>query len=174
MAEDDPFQSFGVTEVYHFTDLLNLDSIRQKGGLFCFRKLREMGLSDVHPGGNEWSHEADANRGLDQYVHLCFLKNHPMEYAARMAGRITCSRFIPIDSEVLFWDGVLFTNDVSNKSGVIPFGLERAKKMIDFEVLFTRMDWTNSQIRARRQKAEKSEILVPNHIPLKYMKLPNG
>ena len=69
----------------------------------------------------------------------------------------------------------MFTPDVSNKAGVSIHSMEDAKKLIDFEVLFTRTDWKNPIIQQRLQQAEKSEILVPDYIPVDLLRnIPNG
>ena len=69
----------------------------------------------------------------------------------------------------------MFTDDVSNKSGVEIYTIEEAKKIIDFPVLYTRTDWNDPEIQMRLQQAEKYEILVPDHIPLEYIRnIPNG
>jgi hypothetical protein len=38
--------------------------------------------------------------------------------------------------------------------------------MIDFEVLFTRTDWKDPEVKARRMAAIKSEILIPTIVPI--------
>jgi len=69
----------------------------------------------------------------------------------------------------------MFTGDVSNKAGVTIHSLEEAMGMIDFEVLYTRTDWRDPQIKERLLEAEKCEILVPDFIPLELIRnLPNG
>jgi hypothetical protein len=169
-----PFQRY-VTTLYHFTDRRNLPSIRQQGGLYSLAMLRARGVADMHPGGNEWSHEADARVGVDRYIHLCLKPNHPMEFRAREDGRIQESIFLQVHPEVLDWPGVRYTPDVSNKAGVTNHSIEEAKQLIDFEVLFTRTDWRNPAIQQRLQQAEKCEILVPDHIPLALIRnIPNG
>jgi ssDNA thymidine ADP-ribosyltransferase, DarT len=161
--------------LYHFTDTRNLPLIRQRQGLFSLAVLRRDGAIVPSPGGNEWSHDADRRGGLDQYVHLCFRKQHPMEYRAKQEGRIADSIFLEISADILTIPGVLFTPDVSNKSGVSRHTLEQARKMIDFEVLYTRTDWRDPAIRERLQNAAKCEILVPGGVPLTMIRnLPNG
>ncbi len=114
-------------------------------------------------------------KGMDRYVHLCFRNNHPMEYLARQEGRIGDTIFLQIHPDVLTWDGVLFTDDVANKGGVETYTIEEAAKIIDFEVLYTRTNWSDTKIQTRLQQAEKYEILVPKKIPLKMIRnLPNG
>ena len=109
-------------------------------------------------------------RALDKYVHLCFKNNHPMEYAARQDGRIEDSIFLWIHPKVLEFDGVLFTPGVSNKSGLRIHPIDEARELIDFEVLYTRTDWSDPEIQKRLQRAEKCEILVPNEIPLELIR----
>lgn len=51
-----------------------------------------------------------------------------------------------------------------------------AAGMIDFEVLYTRTDWSDPAVYARRQAAERCEILVPESIPFRFFSeyFPNG
>ncbi len=152
--------------LYHFTDRRNLDLIRKHGGLFPIAQLIAGGVAVPAPGGNEWSRDADALKGMGNYVHLCFRNSHPMEFVARRDGRITDSIFLRIHPAVLDFAGVRFTNDVSNKSGVESVPIEQAAALIDFEVLYTRTDWKNPAIQQRLLQAEKYEVLVPCQIPL--------
>jgi hypothetical protein len=47
--------------------------------------------------------------------------------------------------------------------------------MIDYEVLYSRTNWSDPQVQQRLQAAEKYEILVPRAIPLDLIRnLPNG
>ena len=166
---------YAVTNFYHFTDRRNLALIRELGRLLSLAKLRKLEIEIPAPGGNDWSHKADELKRLDEYVHLCFKNNHPMEYAARHDGRIEDSIFLRIHPEVLEFEGVKFTPDVSNKSGVPIHPIDEAHEMIDFEVLYTRTDWRDPVIQERLQRAEKCEILVPDEIPLELIRnLPDG
>lgn len=154
--------------LYHFTDRRNLDAIRQNGGLHPYSDLVKKGIAIPAPGGNQWSHDADEMVGVDRYVHLCFRNQHPMEYVARQDGRITDSIFLQIHPSVLQIPGVLFTDDVSNKSGVVPVPI--ADAAIDYEVLYTRTDWSDPAIQQRLRQIEKSEVLVPACIPLSHIR----
>lgn len=173
----DPFRRYSVTAFFHFTDRRNLSMIREMGGLYSLVELRKRKVEIACPGGNQWSHDADALKGVDQYVHLCFRPNHPMEFRAREEGRIEQSIFLQIHPDVLAIDGVCFAPDVSNKSGVAIHPIRDAvkQKLIDFKVLYTRTDWSNPAIQARLQQAEKSELLVPDHVSMKYIRnCPDG
>lgn len=163
---------YGCRSLYHFTDDANLPVIQSSGGLYSIEQLKARGIVPPRPGGNDWSHEADTARGLHRYVHLCFKPHHPMEHQAKEEGRIGPTTFLGIGTEVLFLKGVLFAPEVSNKSGVEAMPVAEAVDRIDLEILFTRTNWSDPVIQARLQRAEKAEILVPNHIPLSVIRMP--
>lgn len=151
--------------IWHFTDRSNIELIKEHG-LLSFAELETRGVQIPAPGGNEWSHDADKINNLDKYVHLTFIDEHPMLYRAKEDGRIKNPIWLKIDVSVILIENVLFSADVSNKSGVNLLTAEQAAIEIDFEVLFTYMDWRDPVIQARRQNAKKSEILIPNMIPV--------
>lgn len=166
MALGSPFDR--IRFLYHFTDQRNLASIRDMGGLYSTAKLRRKGITAFHPGGNEISLDADHRFGMDKYVHLSFNTNHPLEYLARTDGRIQRTAWLYVKADILEVDGVLFCPGVSNRSGMEPIPISDAASLIDFEVLYTRTDWNDPAIYARRQAAERCEILVPNKIPFQF------
>ena len=156
--------------LYHFTDRRNLSLIRELGGLYPMSQLDQRNVKVPAPGGNEWSRDADALKGMGNYVHLCFRSTHPMEFIARREGRITDTIFLQIDPKVMQFDGVRFTNDVANKACVESVPIGEAEPLIDFEVLYTRTDWNDLTIKDRLSQAEKYEVLVPHFIPLAYIR----
>lgn len=161
--------------LFHFTDPRNLANIRELGGIYPTATLREMGIDVVAPGGNQLSQDLDKKKGLDKFVHLCFRPVHPMAYVAHKAGRIDAPIFLAVSPEVLDWEGVMFTPDVANKTGVPMFPIKEAEGIIDYEVLYTRMDWRDPAVKGRLDQAEKCEILVPHQIPIELIRnLPNG
>ena len=165
-----------IKNLFHFTDRRNLPSIKKTGGLFSYTLLKEMGIEILAPGGNDWSHEADAYKGMDRYVHLCFRPTHPMEHVARLDGRITSSVFLNIHTDVLKVAGARFTAGVSNKADVETYSIEEAMGIIDFDMLYGGWkDWSNPEIQARLQQVEKYEILVPDRVPFELIvNFPNG
>ena len=128
------------------------------------------GVNIPAPGVNQWSRDADELKGMGRYVHLCFRSNHPMEYLARQDGRIGDSIFLEIHPSVMQFAGVMFTPDVSNKAGVEAVPITQAAGLIDFEVLYTRTEWSDQAIQHRLKQAEKCEVLVPCHIPLTHIR----
>jgi hypothetical protein len=151
--------------VWHFTDRSNLELIKEHG-LLSLAESERRGVQIPAPGGNEWSHDADEIKNLHEYVHLAFIDEHPMQYRAKEDGRIKNPIWLKIDVSVILMENVFFSADVSNKSGVSLLTAEQAAKEIDFEVLFTYMDWRDPMVQARRQNAKKSEILIHNMIPI--------
>jgi hypothetical protein len=175
MPPSDPFRQHKVKAFYHFTDKQNLASIRKQGGLLSLAELRRRKIVVPKPGGNQWSHDADAMSRVDDYVHLCLRESHPMEYQAKKNGHIGDTVFLEIDPDIRHQAGVMYAPDVSNKSGVTLIAINEALKKIDYEVLYTKTDWNDAAIKARLQLAGKCEILVPKHVPLTFIRnLPNG
>ena len=171
----DVLTRYKIDGLWHFTDRSNLALVKQQNGLLSLGEILRREVVVPAPGGNQWSHDADQIKGLDEYVHLTFVDNHPMLFIARQEGRITDPVWLKIDASILLVPGVRFTNDVSNKAGVQTMGADEAAEQIDCEVLFTRTDWKDPAIMARRRAAEKSEILVPSVIPLdKILGYKNG
>jgi hypothetical protein len=166
---------YRIEAVWHFTDRSNLESIQKTHGLLSLAELKRRGVEISVPGGNEWSHNADAIKGVNKYVHLAFIDYHPMLFCAKEASRILNPVWIKIDASILLEEGVRFTVDVSNKSGVQILTPDAARDLIDYEVLFTRMDWKDPDVKARRIAAVKSEILIPTIVPInKILGIKNG
>ena len=165
-----------IKSLFHFTDRRNLPSIQKTGGLFSYARLKEMKIEIPAPGGNEWSHEADAYKSMDKYVHLCFRPTHPMEHNARLDGRIVSSIFLNIHTGVLGIGGVRFAAGGSNKADVQTHSIKDAMDIIDFDMLYGGWkDWNDPAIQARLQEVEKYEILVPDSVPLeRILNFPNG
>lgn len=157
---------YRIDAVWHFTDRSNLTLIQEHQGLLSLAESRRRGIKVPVPGGNDWSHDADEMKGVHEYVHLAFLDDHPMLFVAKKESRITDPIWLKIDASILLEEGTRFTNDVSNKSGVEILTPDGARDMIDFEVLFTHTDWRDPVVKARRMAAIKSEILIPNIVPI--------
>lgn len=154
--------------IWHFTDGSNLETIKQYG-LLALAEAGRRGIEIPAPGGNDLSQELDKRKGLDKYIHLAFVDDHPMLYRAEQERRITAPIWFKIKSSIILEEGVRFCSDVCNKTGVSILTAEQAKAQIDFEVLFTYMDGTDPEIQARRRAAIKSEILVPDCIPIEQI-----
>lgn len=157
-------RQFGIKNLYHFTDVRNINSIKQHG-LLSWRELQARGIIPPAPGANELSHDLDVALDLDQYVHLCLWSEHPMEWRARQDGRILQSTFLKISTEVLNLPGLLFAADVANKTGVELLDFDAAVQMLDFEAVYRYLDWKDPEVKARVQASRRYEVLVPDRVP---------
>lgn len=159
--------------LHHFTDRSNAPTIKTMG-LLSYAAAKRAGIMIPRPGGNDWSHDADANRGLDEYVHLSLTDNHPMLYHAKKDERIVDAIHLRIAASVLRVPGVLMTLDVSNKAGVPALPLADAMPHVDHDILFTRLDWRIREFGDRRRAADKYEILIPASIASNLITFPYG
>jgi len=170
-------KKYKIDGIWHFTDKSNLDSIQKHGGLFPLKVLNDKGIEIPVPGGNEWSQDADKHKGLDNYVHLCFVDNHPMLFLAVQEKRIQNPIWLKVDASVMLAPEVKFTSEVSNKSGVRLLNHSEAVSEIDFEILLPPfVEWRGKpDIHDRRNAAEKSEILIPDIVPIdEILEVKNG
>lgn len=155
---------------YHFTDTRNIPSIRRHG-LLSMSALRNTGHI-VSPGGNDWSLDADKRSGMDTYIHLCFFREHPMEYLARKEGRMVDSKFLKIVPSVIELPGVMITDRVANRADAWPQPAEDMVSKLDLEVIYTRTDWKSPKIQERLKAARLCEILVPGSVSLEFIREP--
>jgi hypothetical protein len=160
------FAKYSVNAVWHFTDQSNIASIDAHGGILSYAETMRLGIKIPSPGGNQWSHDADKRVNVDNFVHLAFVKDHPMLYRARQEDRIKNPVWLKIDISVLDTHGTMYTAEVANKAGVPQLSATDAIKSIDLAVLLGRTDWNDPKIRERRNLALKSQILVPRIVPI--------
>lgn len=150
---------YGITSVYHFTDKSNLKSI-QENGLQSLFNIEEESIDVSHFGANDFSHQLDRQKGLDDYIHLSFIKDHPMLHSAIARGSIINPVWLEIDISVLLEDETLFCDEVANARNAHLFKKKHLLKSIDFDGMIYEKDfWVRKDIR-------KAEILVYDHIPL--------
>ena len=170
-------KKYNIDGIWHFTDRLNLESIQKHGGLLPLNVLNDKGIKIPVQGGNKWSQDADECKGVDRYVHLCFVDNHPMQFLTIQDKRIREPIWSKIDVSVMLAPEVKFTSEVSNKSGAQLLNHSEAVDKIDFEILLPPfVDWRGRpDIHERRNAAEKSEILIPEIVPIdKILECKNG
>lgn len=156
----------GVNQLYHFTDVQNVPLIEEAGGLYCWQLLCSKGIIPPRPGGDDWSHRADMHKGIDNYVHLSFVPDHPMQYKAENEGRIGPCVVFRIKPQVIYWEGTLFSPDNAIKRGV-HFGttLEDFRR-IRFKMLYGKPNFQNPAYHTVR----KSEVMVQDFIDKQFIK----
>ena len=158
-------KEYGITSIWHFTDMSNLKSI-EKYGVLSLRNIIENSIDVSCYGANELSHSLDKRIGIDKYVHLSFIKEHPMQYIKKINGDIPNPIWLEIDASVLFKDGTIFSNQVANKKGTKLYDIDDLKYYMDLDVLWSRTDWNDPEIQKRRKEAKYGEIMVKKKISI--------
>jgi RNA:NAD 2'-phosphotransferase (TPT1/KptA family) len=164
MNPSDFIAKYSIRRFYHFTERANLDSIR-KHGLLSLAELSRLQIQNVHFSSSPESRSVDSHYGLDDYVRLSFVDQHPMEYVAKKEGRIKDSVFLPINCSVVLQDGIKVAGGVAYGHDVPIYELAEACEKLDFDIIYLRSDWKDPAIKARLMVARKYELLVPKCIP---------
>lgn len=160
-------ESHGITKLYHFTDRDNLASIIQNGGLYSWADCEQKGITIAKPGGSDGSRSLDKRDGLEHYVRVSFVTQHPMMYVAMNEARISNPVILEIDPEVVYWQESQYADRNATKNGAqvgasfddfkrIHFNAVKAKKHFDLP--------------DEEQKFFQAEVLVNHCIPLAYIK----
>lgn len=159
-------KEIGITCFYHFTDRLNLNSIKANGGLFSWYYCVQNNISIAKPGGDQMSHGLDMYFRLHDYVRLSFCKNHPMIYICKKDGRISDPIVLEVSIDVAEIDATLFSDiNAADKSHKIGNDISFLRKINS--KLFSRNYLELSTI---ERKEYQAEILVKTWIPMKFIK----
>ncbi len=150
----------GIRTLYHFTDRKNIDEIIRTGGLYSWDYLDRAGRVIPRPGSSESSRSLDKRKGLENYVRLSFVREHPMMYKAKSEGRISDPIILEVDVDVVRFPGVLFSdrNAVANNAKIRP-GVEGLNNL-RFDIL-RRGRWNSEDEKALVQ----AEVLVSQMVP---------
>ena len=165
-----------IPHLFHFTDMSNMPNIKRLDGLYSTAKMREMG-ENFNSGGDQDSLSLDVRCGMDRYVHLCWAGDHPMAGRIKQRKPETNLFYLKIDRAVLYTPGIMFASGVGYANNAETVTLEEAveRKMIDFHALYDWTDWKDSIAQAKRRSAELCELLVPDYVPMSYIRnFPNG
>lgn len=153
----------GVKHLYHFTDVRNLDSIREYGGLYSYWGCKQKGIEVPAPGSDRNSRVRDQSQGLQDYVRLGFNQNPPMLHIAREAERIKDYAILEVDPSVAYLRSTCFSNINANDG--------QARVGGDFETF----EQIRLHIATRRWEGEEekryfqAEVLVEGHVPLDFI-----
>ncbi|MCL1603981.1 DUF4433 domain-containing protein, partial [Succinatimonas hippei] len=151
-----------VKYLYHFTDMRNIQSIKQTGGLYSWKESQERGIKIKSSGGNNFSKELDLSYGLERYVRLSFCKEHPMMYVAQREGRIEYPVILKINSLVACLKSTQFSNMNATRRGHLLGHSCEFLSSLPFEV-FSKDYRTLSE---ESKNYYQAEILVNGSIPL--------
>lgn len=156
----------GIKKLYHFTDRDNLESIIRNGGLYSWSDCESKSIEIKKPGGSGMSRQLDARDGLQNYVRVSFVTQHPMMYVAMNDGRISNPVILEIDPAVIFWKGTRYADRNATKSGA-----NVGEELSDFDAIHFDAIKANKHfdLDIDEQPFFQAEVLVKNHIPLKYI-----
>ena len=172
-----PDPLLAITKLYHFTDKRNLPKILDLGGLWSTRRLKTANY-EFFAGGNQLSLDQDVSTRMDHYVHLCWDRNHHMEYNIRTRDPGIELFYLEINRLILYEAETRFTPYVANANDVEKLTVEQAveRKLIDYDALNRRIgSLQDPENQTRRQKAERTEIIVPEFVAMKWItNFPNG
>jgi hypothetical protein len=161
-------RKYGITSLYHFTDRSNLQSIK-KYGLQSLENIAQNNISVSHFGANRLSHSLDRVMGLDKFVHLSFIQDHPMYHIAKSRGGIVDPVWLEIDISVLFKKKTRICDSVANGYDANIFNVHGITDFINLDAMVYSRDFNI------RKEARKAEILVSNKITIdKIIGVHNG
>lgn len=152
-----------VTCFYHFTDKLNLPSIRRLGGLYSWFYCEQHGIEIPNPGGDHDSRRYDSQYGLQDFVRLSFCDDHPMAWRKKQNGAELVLLKVSIDvatfRDTLFSDVNAAARDHSH--GAELDDLKRVNIAATKQHYVSRTDPIFHE--------HQAEILVKTFIPLEYI-----
>jgi hypothetical protein len=159
-------QQRGLDVLYHFTDQMNVPSIRERG-LYSWKALASLQIPIPRPGGNDLSRNLDRRYGLQDYVRLCFNpKNHPMLSRAMADQRIVNPVFIRVPVDVTWWHGTLFSLINATDNLAAGFIGPNIKHLAQCRTDICLSGNHNTYIEAKLYQAE---VLVKTHISPEHL-----
>jgi len=155
-----------IDRLYHFTALANTGQIYQHKGMYSRCRHAEVGIQCQHFVSDDKSRWHDSRIGLDKYIHLSFVRDHPMLHVSRKRNSHVKMMLLHINPKVLLLDGVMFTEVMANSMYSSPYPvsvlsdhLPLKDRLPDTDVHGT--SWTIEQF-----VDWKAQLLVPDFIPI--------
>lgn len=146
---------------YHFTPRVNLQSIRNHGGLYSWKYCERNHINIPYAGGDQQSRALDRQHGLEDYVRLSFCDDHPMAYRLRDRDLV----LLKIQVDVAWLRHTLFS-DINAASTNHHHG----PSLYDLQLVNFRAVRRHYVSRDDGDfGAHQAEVLVKTHIPAKYI-----
>lgn len=149
-----------IDRLYHFTDISNLKSILDHGAILSNNYLTNNRVSAKY-SSSETSREMDMRAGLGEFVHLSFVRNHPMMFVAHNAGRIRRPVIIEIDPTIALMPHAIFTNMNALKTSSSRGGSNAFLKTIRFDIIKRKNYFDLMQ---HERPYYQAEVLVKNRV----------
>jgi hypothetical protein len=158
-------QQNNITGLYHFTDRANLPSIRQHGGLLSWYYCKQNNITISKPGGSATSWILDERKGLQDFVRVSFVRDHPMMFVAQNDGRLANPVILEINPEVIYLKSTKYACQNAAKNGITADATLEKFNSIRFPLLRSRYFDLSTEDKPFYQ----AEILVLQKIPLEYI-----
>ncbi len=162
----DILERHGITKLYHFTDRDNLESIIRNGGLYSWADCASKSIDIKKPGGDVLSRQLDQRDGLQSFVRVSFVSQHPMMFVAMNNGRISNPVVLEIDPQVVYWQKTQYADRNATKNGA-----NVGDDLSDFNAIHFNTVKADNHFNLNDDERPffQAEVLVKNHIPLKYI-----
>ncbi len=158
-------QENNISILYHFTDQSNLKSIKENGGLFSWYYCDRNNIVIPMTGNSSLGRSLDEEFGLEDFVRLSFIKDHPMKHVAMNEGRITKPYLLKVSVEVCYFENTRFSD--MNAAD------RRHKNNDTFQFLETlRFDLFPRNyfgLTPTEKKLHQAEVLVKTWIPAEFI-----
>jgi len=159
-----PYLNFkGVYKFYHFTDVKNLQSIIQHGGLYSWYGLEARQINSSL-SSNQLSRELDTRYNLQDYIRLSFGSYHPMSSRLiHQEGKKLI--WLEISLEVACFEQTLFSDINATDNNVKIGDSLDFLKTIDLDIF----KYQYRDLDYNAKKKYQAEILVKKFLPIKYI-----
>jgi len=158
-------QENNISILYHFTDQSNLKSIKENGGLYSWYYCDRNNIVIPMTGNSSLGRSLDEEFGLEDFVRLSFIKDHPMKHVAMNEGRITKPYLLKVSVEVCYFENTRFSD--------MNAAARRHTNNDTFEFLETlRFDLfprSYFDLTPTEKKLHQAEVLVKTWIPAEYI-----
>ncbi len=158
-------QENNISMLYHFTDHSNLKSIKENGGLYSWYYCGKNNIVIPMTGNSSLGRDLDRAFGLEDYVRLSFIKDHPMKHVAMTEGRISRPFLLKISTEVCYFENTRFSDmNAADRKHTNDDSVEFLSSL-RFDIFRKRY----FDLNAVQKKQYQAEVLVKTWIPAEYI-----
>jgi hypothetical protein len=165
-------QQNNILGFYHFTDRVNLKSIKENGGLYSWFYCDMNNIVIPKPGGSMGSRQNDTTNGKKDFVRIAFNKEHPMLFIAEKDGRISNAIWLNIDLKVAYFKNTEFSdkNAAAFSSYKPKIGNEvNYLENVRFDILKKAERVKHYNLSDDEKPYNQAEVLVKTWIPIEYI-----
>lgn len=154
-----------VNTLYHFTDKDNLRSIFENGGLLSNRDIVSKGIKP-HYSTSEESRMMDKRANLDDYVRVSFVRENPMMFLSKQAGRVNQPVIIQVDPHIMLRPEVYFSDRNALDHQAIIGQSAQYLKNINFDLL--RRPYYDIASNEGLKSKYQAEVMVRNRVGIEF------